>query len=44
MRTTLLACALFGFAGLGVMDLLGGRTATGIAALLLATANWLLLT
>ncbi|MGH2954684.1 MAG: hypothetical protein ACRD2Z_03295 [Thermoanaerobaculia bacterium] len=44
MRTALLIAALGGFAGLGLTDLAGGRIDTGIAALLLATANLLLLT
>lgn len=43
MRTALLIIALTGFAGLGVMDLLHGQYPTGIAALLLVVANYLLL-
>lgn len=43
MRTALLLCAIVGFAGLGVLDLLDGNPATGVASLMLAAANWLLL-
>lgn len=43
MRTVLLVMALGGFAALGTMDIASGRYATGIAALLLAAANALLL-
>lgn len=43
MRTAFLAAALAGFAGLGLLDLAGGRLKTGISALLLALANYLLL-
>ena len=43
MRTLLLILAIGGFAGLGLLDLVAGRFAIGVAALLLATANFLLL-
>lgn len=43
MRTVLLVAALSGFAGLGVLDVVDGRWSTGIASLLLAVANALLL-
>lgn len=44
MRTALLVLALAGFVGLGVVDLLAGELRAGVAALLLAVANALLLT
>lgn len=43
VRTGLLVAMLVGFAGLGVIDLLNGQLRTGVAALLLASANYLLL-
>lgn len=43
MRTALLATALAGFVGLGVLDLWHGDLKHGTAALLLALANALLL-
>jgi hypothetical protein len=43
MRTALLIVALGGFACLGLIDLSHGRTETGVAALLLVGANYLLL-
>jgi hypothetical protein len=39
-----LAMALGGFAGLGVLDIVAGNPRIGIASLLLAVANALLLT
>lgn len=44
MRIVLIIVALSGFVGLGLLDLFAGRPVTGIAALLLAAANGLLLT
>ena len=44
MRLILLAMALAGFAGLGVLDLVTGNIRVGIASLLLSAANGLLLT
>lgn len=43
MRLALLILALAGFAALGLLDLAHGNIRLGIAALLLATANYLLL-
>jgi hypothetical protein len=43
MRALFLILAIGGFAGLGLLDLAAGRLAAGVAALLLATANFLLL-
>lgn len=43
MRTLFLIMAIGGFVGLGLLDLSAGRVAVGVAALLLATANYLLL-
>lgn len=43
MRQLLLIACIGGFAGLGLLDLLHGRQDTGIAALFLAAANYLLL-
>lgn len=43
MRVAFLACALGGFAALGVLDIAAGSLRTGVAALLLAAANALLL-
>lgn len=44
MRLIFLTLALGGFAGLGVLDVVGGNARVGIASLLLALANSLLLT
>ena len=43
MRLALLVMALGGFAGLGLLDIAQAQWKTGVAALLLATANALLL-
>jgi hypothetical protein len=43
MRSALLVLALAGFVGLGMLDLSAGNWHPGIAALLLAAANYLLL-
>ncbi len=42
-RSILLTFAIAGFAGLGVLDLANGRFSTGVAGVLLAAANYLLL-
>lgn len=44
MRVVLLGMALGGFAGLGAIDIAAGNARVGIASLLLAVANGLLLT
>jgi len=43
VRLALVLTSLGAFAALGVVDLLGGEPRTGIAAVLLAVANGLLL-
>lgn len=43
MRQVLLIACIGGFAGLGVLDILAGREMVGLAALLLAAANYILL-
>jgi hypothetical protein len=43
MRLVLLGVALAGFIGLGLLDITAGNTKPGVAALLLAVANGLLL-
>lgn len=43
MRTAALIAALGGFAVLAVLDLKAGHVSTGVAALMLAVANGLLL-
>lgn len=43
-RTILLVAAIGGFAGLALLDLSAGRVSVGVAELMLAAANYLLLT
>lgn len=43
MRVALLVAIFVGFTGLGVLDLLAGQLRLGVAALLLAVVNCLLL-
>jgi hypothetical protein len=44
MRRVFLICAIGGFVGLAALDLRAGRIGVGVASLLLAAANYILLT